>query len=119
MSNLFGNGQIVQLLPRGSAGRTPPITQFDGKLSYRCPLTEKTSLEAFIDIFNILNQQAVLRTDDDYTFDSPAPIINGTKEDLKYAKTTSGSPLAVNPNFGRPIAYQAPVHGRLGLRLTF
>jgi len=119
VSNLAGNGQIVFLLPRGSGGRTPPITQFDGKLSYRCPLTPKTNIEAFLDVFNIFNQQAVLRVDDDYTFDSAAPIANGTKDDLKYAKNGQGGPLAVNPNYGHATSYQTPIHGRLGLRLTF
>jgi hypothetical protein len=120
ISNLAGNGQIVHLLPRGAGGRTPPISQFDGKLSYRRPLTAKTSIEAFVDVFNLFNQQATLRVDDDYTFDSAAPIVGGTKDDLKYAKNANtGGPLAVNPNFGRPLAYQAPIHGRLGLRLTF
>ncbi len=119
VSNLGGYGQLVELLPRGTGGRTPPLTQFDGKLSYRCPLTAKTGIEAFIDVFNILNQQAVLHTDDDYTYESAAPIVGGTKDDLKYAKNQAGGPLAVNPNYGRAISYQAPIHGRLGLRLTF
>jgi Carboxypeptidase regulatory-like domain len=119
MSNLAGNGQIVFLLPRGSGGRTPPITEFDGKFSYRRPLTDKTGLELFIDVFNIINQQATLRTDDDYTFDSAAPIVNGTKDDLKYAKNGNGGPLTTNPNYGRAVSYQAPIHGRLGFRLTF
>jgi hypothetical protein len=119
VSNLGGFGQLVQLLPRGSGGRTPPISQFDGKVSFRYPLTAKTGLEAFVDVFNILNQQATLRTDDDWTFQSAAPIINGTKDDLKYAKNASGAPIVVNPNYGRAISYQLPIHGRLGLRLTF
>jgi hypothetical protein len=119
VSNLAGNGQLVQLLPRGAGGRTPAVTQFDGKISYRRPLTVNTNLELFVDVFNLLNQQAVIRTDDDYTYESASSIVNGTKEDLKYAKNSSGGPLAVNPNFGRSTAYQAPVHGRLGLRLTF
>ena len=107
------------LLPRGSGGRTPPVTQFDGKLSYRCPLTPKTGIEAFLDVFNLFNQQAVLRVDDDYTFDAAASIVGGTKDDLKYAKNAQGGPLNVNPNYGHPTSYQTPIHGRLGLRLTF
>jgi hypothetical protein len=82
-------------------------------------LTAKTGIEAFVDVFNIFNQQAVLHTDDDYTYDGAAPIVGGTKDDLKYAKNQAGGPLAVNPNYGRAISYQAPIHGRLGLRLTF
>ena len=119
VSNLGGNGQLNYLLPRGAGGRTPPITQFDGKLSYRCPLTPKTNIEAFLDVFNLFNQQAVLRVDDDYTFDSAASIVGGTKDDLKYAKNAQGGPLTVNPNYGHATSYQAPIHGRLGLRLTF
>jgi hypothetical protein len=117
---LGGYGGVVHLLPRGSAGRTPPITQLDGKIAYRVPLTAKTGLEAFIDFFNIFNQQTVLRTDDDYTYDSAAAIVNGTPTDLKYAKNGfTGAPIAVNPNFGHATAYQAPFHGRLGVRVTF
>ena len=107
------------LLPRGSGGRTPPVTQFDGKLSYRCPLTPKTHIEAFLDVFNLFNQQAVLRVDDDYTFDAAASIVGGTKDDLKYAKNAQGGPLNVNPNYGHPTSYQTPIHGRMGVRLTF
>lgn len=115
----FAGQQLLYLLPRGSGGRTPPITQFDGKLSYRCPLTPKTSIEAFVDVFNLFNQRTVLRVDDDYTFDPAAAIVGGTKDDLKYAKNAQGGPLTVNPNYGHATSYQAPIHGRLGLRLTF
>jgi len=116
---LSSYGGVIHLLPRGSAGRTPPVTQFDGKIAYRRQLTAKAGLEAYIDFFNIFNQQAVLRTDDDYTYDSAAAIANGTPADLKYAKNVNGAPITVNPNFGHATAYQAPFHGRLGLRVTF
>jgi hypothetical protein len=120
VSGLGIYGQYVNLLPRGAAGRTPPVTQFDGKLAYRRPLTPNTGLEAFVDLFNILNQQAVIRMDDNYTYDSAAAIVNGSPEDLKYAKNAdTGAPLNKNPNFGRPVAYQAPFSARMGLRLTF
>lgn len=120
VSGLGIYGQYVDLLPRGSAGRTPPITQFDAKVSYRRPLTATTTLEAFVDIFNLFNQQTAIRLDDNYTYDSAAAIVNGSPADLKYAKNANtGAPLTENPNFGRPLAYQAPVQGRLGLKLTF
>ena len=57
-------------------------------------------------MFNLFNQQATLRVDDDYTFDSAAPIVNGSKDDLKYAKNANGGPLNVNPNYGRATAYR-------------
>ncbi len=111
--------QLTFLLPRGDAGRTPTVTQVDAKIAYSHPMRHKMNLEAFIDLFNILNQQTTLQTDDNYTFQAAPPIVNGTTQDLKYAKDVTGAPLTKNPNFGQPIAYQLPFNARLGLRLTF
>jgi hypothetical protein len=111
--------QLVFLLPRGSAGRTPTVTQFDLKFMYGRPLTANVNFEAFIDIFNLFNQQTAILVDDNYTFDAAPPIQNGTVSDLPFAKNVFGQPVAKNPNFGQPLAYQAPISGRLGLRLTF
>jgi len=113
------NNQLVFLLPRGSAGRTPAIYQADIKLGYRRELSKTTAFEAFFDLFNILDSRTALRMDDNYTFNTAAPIVNGTANDLKYAKNTSGLPLEKNPNFGKPTAYQAPIHGRIGIRFLF
>lgn len=121
--NYFGalipNQSLVLLLPRGSAGRTPTVTQADLKFSYRRPLSKTTALEVFLDIYNILNQRTALQTDDAYTFDTVSPIENGNATDLKYAKNVFGAPIAKNPNFGQGTAYQAPIHGRIGLRFLF
>jgi hypothetical protein len=111
--------QIVMLLPRGDAGRTPTVSQFNGKIAYARPLGPRMNLEGFLDLFNLFNQQAALLTDDNYTFDAAPPIVNGTTQDLKFAKTSSGGPISKNPNFGQPLAYQDPFSARLGLRLTF
>jgi hypothetical protein len=121
MSNLVPNttNQIVFLLPRGSAGRTPAVTQFDGHIAYSQKLQEKMTLEAYVDLFNIFDQQAALQTDDNWTFDAVAPIVGGTSKDLAYAKSAVGGPATPNKNFGRPIVYQAPFYSRLGLRLMF
>jgi len=108
----------VFILPRGSAGRTPAVWQFDAKIAYRHKL-KAVQLEAFIDLINILNQQAALQMDDNYTYEPAAAIVNGTKDDLKYAKNAFGQPITKNSNFGNPLAYQAPFHGRLGLRVVY
>jgi hypothetical protein len=121
MSNLVpgSTNQIVFLLPRGSAGRTPTETQFDGHISYAQKMKHDLTLEAYVDLFNIFDQQAALQTDDNYTFDAVAPIQNGTAKDLAYAKSATGGPATPNKNFGHPISYQAPFYSRLGLRLMF
>jgi hypothetical protein len=111
--------QIVLLLPRGDAGRTPTVTQLNGKIAYGRPLGPKMTLEGFIDLFNIFNQQTAIITDDNYTFEAVPPIVNGTTQDLKFAKNGAGAPIGKNPNFGQPLAYQDPFSARLGLRLSF
>jgi hypothetical protein len=119
MSALLQGYQLVFLLPRGSAGRTPTVTQLDLHFAYQRALSPKVNLEGFMDFFNILNQQTPILMDDNYTFQAVAPIVNGTQADLKYAKDVTGAPLQKNANFGNALAYQAPFHARLGLRLTF
>ena len=121
ISNLIPGttNQIVFLLPRGSAGRTPAVTQLDGHVSYAQKLDKSVTLEAYVDLFNIFDEQATLQTDDNYTFDAVAPIANGTAQDLKFAKNIFGQTVTKNANFGQPIAYQSPFYTRLGLRLMF
>jgi hypothetical protein len=77
------------------------------------------NLEVFADVFNLFNQQAAILVDDNYTLDAAAPIPNGTPQDLKFARNVAGQPLAKNANFGNPLTYQAPISGRLGVRMTF
>jgi len=119
VSGLIPGQELVMLLPRGSGGRTPTVTELNGKFAYRRQLSPKVNLEAFIDLFNILNQQTVVMTDDNYTYSWAGPIVNGTPSDLKYAKDISGAPIQKNPNYGHALLYQRPFNGRFGLRLTF
>ena len=121
MGNLLPGSpyQLVLLLPRGDAGRSPTVTELNAKIGYGRSLGHKMNLEAFVDVFNVLDQQAALLVDDNYTYNAAAPIINGTPQDLKFAKNTNGAPIEKNPNFGQPLAYQTPINARLGLRLTF
>ncbi|HXU03370.1 MAG TPA: carboxypeptidase regulatory-like domain-containing protein [Polyangia bacterium] len=119
VSGLVPGQQLVMMLPRGSAGRTPTVTELNGKLAYRRELSPKVNLEAFIDVFNIMNQQTVVQTDDNYTYSWAGPIVNGTTADLKYAKDIGGNPIVKNPNYGNALLYQRPINGRFGLRLTF
>jgi hypothetical protein len=114
-----GLNQIVFLLPRGTAGRTPAETQFDGHIAYAQKMKHDLTLEAYVDLFNLFDQQATLTTDDNYTFDPVAPIQNGTSKDLAYAKSATGGPATPNKNFGHATSYQAPFYSRLGLRLMF
>ena len=107
------------ILPRGSAGRTPVVTRFDLHLSYRHQLTKGMDLDAFVDIFNLFNQRTALQQDQDYTLDPVDPIIGGDARDLPHLKTVMGTPATKNPNYLAATAYQPPIAGRLGMRLSF
>jgi hypothetical protein len=107
------------ILPRGSAGRTPVVTRFDLHLGYRRSLGGGTSLDAYLDIFNLFNQRTALTQDQDYTLDPVAPIIGGNASDLRHLKSLNGGAATRNPNYLAAKAYQPPIAGRLGLRLSF
>jgi TonB-dependent receptor-like protein/carboxypeptidase family protein len=107
------------ILPRGSAGRTPAVTRFDLHLGYRHKLSDGTHLDAFIDVFNVFNQRTALLQDQDYTLDPVEPVIGGDARDLPHLKNVLGAPVTKNPNYRAATAYQAPISGRLGLRLSF
>jgi outer membrane receptor protein involved in Fe transport len=117
--------QEVYMLPRGESGRTGLTTRFDGHLAYGRNLSDGMKLEAFVDIFNIFNQQPETDVDEEYTLNAVNPIIGGDSEDLRHAKTFGGDALpssgapTKNPNFKNTAARQAPLSARFGLRLIF
>jgi hypothetical protein len=110
-------GKESFILPRGSAGRTPFVTRFDLHLAYRTKLAGKATVEAFIDIFNLFNQRAVLTQDQEFTVDAVAPLPPGSN--LSDATASDGNAVQRNPNYLAATSYQAPIAGRLGLRVMF
>jgi hypothetical protein len=124
------------ILPRGSAGRTPFVTQLDAHLSYRTQVAKLITTEIFLDIFNILNQKTVLTEDAEYTVDRVMPAAAGTPLGRVPVVDRGGNPVCAtevpegqqcpafltasrNPNYLRPTSYQAPISGRLGVRVLF
>jgi outer membrane receptor protein involved in Fe transport len=121
---VYGQGESF-LLPRGSGERGPFESSIDLHLGYGRAVAKGVTLEGFVDVFNALNQQPATRLDEIYTFESTNPIVGGDQEDLRHAKAldatgqASAATVSVNPNFGNPIAAQAPLAMRFGLRLRF
>ena len=85
-------------------------------------------LEAFVNVFNLFNQQPETRVDETYTYDEVNPIEGGDKQDLEDLTTpvfdetgaqVGTRPVNVNPNFGNPIESQDPLAIRFGARLSF
>ncbi len=129
----YGSGEAY-LLPRGAAERSPFTTELDARVSYGYRLSKSTQLEAFVNVFNVFDQQEQLNVDENYTFDSANPILGGNTDDLRHLKTidaATGIERNVTPiknrNFGQTggntgqitALQQAPRTVQLGFRLTF
>ena len=130
---IYGNSESY-ILARGSAERSPFTTQADVRLSYGYRLNKTTKVEAFVNVFNLFNQQEQLTQDENYTFDAVNPIINGDPSDLEHLKTIDqatqtevnatpqknknyGNTGSTNANITNNI--QAPRSVQLGFRVTF
>jgi outer membrane receptor protein involved in Fe transport len=117
------------VLPRGVGGRTPWTHRFDSRISYDLKLTDTNTLSVGVDVFNLFNFQETTAVDETYTSATILPLPNGTKESLDKAVAEGritdqdqGAPFTadgVNPNFGKPVAYQSPRNVRFGVRFTF
>ena len=88
-------------------------------MSYRRQLSRLFGFEAYADVFNLFNEQEVAAVDQAYTSSNVNPIQNGKIADLVNLKQVNGTQPLLNPNYGAPILYQAPLSMRVGLRLSF
>ena len=135
--DIYGPG-AAYVLPRGSAGRTPFLTQLDVGARVQYLVTPPYAIRATVDAFNVLNTETTTLVDQNWTYDTVQPVIGGQCHgrdgaggsnpiaggladcpSLAYLKTSSGLPVTVNQNFGRARAYQQPLAIRLGLELAF
>ena len=113
------------LLPRGSANRSPFTWTADVKATYGRRINKTQSVEAFVDVFNVFNNQDELDADERYTLSNANPIVNGDPGDLAHSKTLDVDGLEVNStpilnkNYGNLSARQSPLSMRFGLRYTF
>jgi outer membrane receptor protein involved in Fe transport len=115
----YGLGESY-ILERGQAGRTDLTSRFDTHLAYARPLTNSMRVEAFVDLFNVFNQQGELEVDEQYTFDAVNPIVGGDSEDLDHLKALGENRKPdPNPNYGNVSDRQAPLSARFGVRLIF
>jgi hypothetical protein len=134
---VYGPGQTY-ILPRGSAGRTPWLTSVDLRARIDWLISRPYTLTFTVDVFNVLNAQAPVAVDQNYTYDSVQPVVGGACRardgaegvdplasaaadcpDLRYLRTTDHRPVTPNPNFGRALQVQAPRAVRFGLAVSF
>lgn len=116
------------LVERGSGTRTPWNYGADVQLAYRLNLFGNMGLALTVDIFNIVNFQGVVATDQTWTYDGviaqdkfkvadldKVPANPMTPRTRVYGDTT----YEKNPNFGKPVAWQEPRTVRFGVRGSF
>jgi len=115
---LYGPDEAF-VLPRGAGERLPWNFRVDTNLGYRHEFSKDLALSVTMDVFNVLNLQSVIAVDETYTVSDVNPIPGGTQADLRNLTDTEGMPVVVNPNFGRPTAYQRPRTFRFGVRFEF
>jgi hypothetical protein len=109
----------VFILPRGSGGRTPWFWVVDLSLRYQHELKKDMTLGVSLDVFNLFDQHEAVLVSETYTVDEGTSINNGSVADLKHYKNNAGLPVTTASNYGQATAYQTPLAGRFGLRLTF
>lgn len=108
---------IVHLLPRGSAGRGPMISQANVRLSARVLGTD-----LFVDMYNVFDRDTATLVDEIYAGQSVRPIHGGTEEDLPFLKTPVGDievPARRASGYRLARAFQAPFAITVGARRSF
>jgi len=102
-------GAAIRLVPRGSAGRLPPLWEANLTLGYPISLGPVTmTLQAYL--FNVFNNQIATATDMAWTID-PTPNYPNDIEDSHQRKS--------NENYGKVTERYAPRSFRAAVRISF
>jgi hypothetical protein len=114
------------VLPRGEEPRSPTTSNLDARFAYGRKLNKTTTLEGFVNVFNLFNWQPELDRDEEYSLDAAEPVSGGTPEDLQHVKQldlATGQELnkTIKPlgNFGNTTVRAPPRTVQIGFRLTF
>ena len=106
---------VIYLLPRGTAGRAPAVSQANVRLAARW-----RGFDVLLDAFNVFDRETATNFDEIYT--GPAvvrPIAGGTEADLVFLKTESGEVPTRRSSFRLPFAFQSPIAATLGIHRAF
>ncbi|HET9695659.1 MAG TPA: carboxypeptidase regulatory-like domain-containing protein [Terriglobales bacterium] len=96
---VYNNAGEIPIGGRGSLGRTPVNGTVDLKAEYPWKVSERMTLKAGADLFNIAN--------------SSRPLI------IDQGNALGGKAVGSNPDFLKPFLYQQPFYARFSLRLEF
>lgn len=105
---------IIFLIPRGSAGRGPLVSQANLRFG-----ASWHDFDITLDLFNVFDRRTATSTEELYTGGTLHPIDHGTLEDLVFMKTEEGAEVRRNPSYGVGTAFQSPFAGWLGIHRAF
>ena len=105
---------IVELLPRGSAGTGPMVSQANLRLAARV-----AGFDIALEVINLFDRRTPTNLDEIYTSDPVRPVIGGSTSDLVLLKTDDGAPARRLTSFQLPTAYQPPLSVVLGVHRAF
>jgi len=115
LSVLGGSDEgLIFLLPRGSLGRAPLLTQANARVA-----ATWRGVDLVLDVFNVFDHRDATNVDEVYAGGSIHPIVNGSASDLVFLRTETGGLPTRSAGFLVPTAFQAPVSVVLGLRTSF
>ena len=126
------NNWEYYLVPRGSLGRSPWDYEADLHVAYPMKLGKSMKIEPVLDIFNVLNRQAIRQYDQRYNLipdgvcaGVPEAICNGdggiatTGNNLTPAGSVTKE-MATNPDFlKKGVSFTGQRSMRLGVRVMF
>jgi hypothetical protein len=106
----YGNAGEVPIGGRGKLGRTPPTGAVDLHAEYAHKLSERLTVKAGADLFNIFNSRQLTARDQlrDLSFQPPG---SNTATDIL------GDPGA--NDFRTPVGFQNPFYARFAIKLQF
>jgi hypothetical protein len=105
---------IVYLLPRGTAGRAPAVSQANVRVSARW-----RGFDLALDVFNVFDRETATSFDEIYSGDLVRPILGGSESDLVFLRTTDGGVPTRRAAFRLPFAFQSPIAATLGIHRAF
>ena len=93
------------LSERGSVGRTPAIADLNLRLKYNLGIIGRTGFQPtlILDAFHLFNQRKAVTVDQTHYF----------------AIDENGNPIAVNPNYLKPVLFYSARTIRLGMEVKF
>lgn len=105
---------LVELLPRGSAGRDPVISEASVRLAARW-----RGIAVTLDVQNVFDRRDATNLDEVYTDDRVRPVTGGDAADLVFLKNDAGAPARRSTGYRLPVAFQDPLAIALGIHAAF